>query len=440
MPKRAKALTALEVSRLSEPKLHFVGTVPGLALRITGDGKSLSKYWLLRTMVGTKRCDIGIGSYPSFTLSNATAEARRLKNEISQGIDPIVEKRKRAAELINSQRNAVTFDECVERFLAAKSPEWTNAKHVQQWHNTLKQYASPVIGNRSIADIVTADVLEVLNRDNLWLEKTETATRVRQRVESVIAYSVQAGLRPEGLNPARREALSHLLPASTRIKKVQHFPALPYEDMYRFTAALRKKKGVGARALEFAILTGLRSGSVRDAQWSEIDFDKRLWTVPAQHMKTGKEHRVPLSNQAIKLLSGLAGGNRPDDLIFSSTKGKPLSDGTLSKAIEDLHAADLLAGSAGFFDPKQPDRTATTHGFRSTLKDWATEQTAHSSETIEQALAHTAGDALEQAYRRGDLFERRVSLMQEWADYCETKRCIAANTRENSFGTQYQMV
>lgn len=392
MGRKTKALTALDVKRLVEPGMHFVGEVPGLALQVHSE---TSRSWVLRVMVGGKRRDHGLGGYPAVTLADAKTVAREARERIKRGIDPIEEKRGERARLAAQQARAMTFDACAKAYIAAHAAGWSNAKHVDQWRNTLATYAGPVIGSVDVSAVDQAMVLRIL--EPLWREKTETATRVRGRVESVLDWAAARGLRTSE-NPARwRGHLDKLLPKPSKVKKVKHHEALPYSEIGTFMAALRAEEGMGARALEFAILTAGRSGEVRGARRSEIDLQARLWTVPAARMKADREHRVPLPSQAVALLQALP--ELDQDLFFPNRSGTPLSDMTLSAVLRRMKV------------------DVTVHGFRSTFRDWAAERTNYPREVAEMALAHAVGDKVEAAYRRGDLFEKRRLMMQAWATF-----------------------
>lgn len=393
MPKKAKEMGPLAVSRLTEPGMHFVGGVAGLALQVLPTG---GRTWVLRATVGNKRRDMGLGGFPDVTLAGAREAARQAREKIRAGVDPIEEGRAARSMLKAAQAAALTFQQCAERYIASKEPEWKNAKHAQQWTNTLTTYAYPAIGSLLVKDIGLPNVLAVL--EPIWTTKTETASRVRSRMELVLDWATTRGYR-EGLNPARwRGHLDKQLPKPSKVAKTEHHTALPIDDMGAFMQQLRKIEGMGARALEFAILTACRSGEVRGATWSEIDLQAGMWKIPADRMKAGREHRVPLSAAAVKLLEALprVGGT---DVVFPGPSGKPLSDMTLTAVLRRMKV------------------DAVPHGFRSTFRDWAAERTHFPHEMAEMALAHTIGDKAEAAYRRGDMFEKRRRMMDEWARF-----------------------
>lgn len=395
MPKLARELGALAVSKLSAPGLHFVGGVAGLAMQITSGGGS--RTWILRARIGGRRRDMGLGPYPEVTLARAHEKARAARDLIRAGTDPIERQREAQSALRAAAAAALTFKETAAAYIATHEKAWKNAKHAQQWANTLKTYAYPVMGDLLVRDVQKEHVLAALRP--IWTEKNETASRLRGRIELVLSYAMQAGYRPEGLNPARwRGGLDKLLPAPGKIAKAEHHPALPVAKVGGFMERLRAAQGMGARALEFVILTAARSGEVRGATWAEIDLAEKVWTVPAARMKAGNEHRVPLSPAAVALLKALprmAG----TDLVFPAPRGGQLSDMTLTAVLRRM------------------DVSAVPHGFRSTFRDWAAERTNYPREAAEMALAHTIEDKVEAAYRRGDLFEKRRAMMAEWAKF-----------------------
>lgn len=397
MPKKAPELSAIEVKRLSRiPGFHAVGGVAGLHLNVI---QTLASSWILRAMVGERRRDIGLGGYPDVSLSEAREAARKARRAIREGTDPVEQRALARASLIASRASRLTFDQAAKQCIAAKRHEFRNAKHVKQWEATLATYASPVIGSLPVADVDLPHIVTIL--EPIWTTKTETATRLRGRIEAVLAWATVGGYRC-GDNPARwRGHLDAVLPKPRKVAKTKHHRALPWSDIGQFMRELRQREGMAARALEFAILTAARSGEVRGATWQEIDLQQRVWTVPADRIKAGKEHRVPLSDAAVAVLEALprfAG----TDLIFPAAQGGQLSDMSIS-AVTRRMAVD-----------------AVPHGFRSTFRTWAAENTNYPREVAEQALAHAIPNPVERAYRRGDLFAKRARLMDEWARYCAT--------------------
>lgn len=423
MPAIARELSALEVKRLSHPGKGgnvtcAVGGVSGLLLQITpNNGRS----WILRTSIAGKRREIGLGGYPEIGLAEARNRARATKEQIQAGVDPIEARRSTQAALIAEQRRGLLFEDAVDRYLDAKLDAFKNAKHRQQWRNTLTQYAVPELGKMRVHDITVQDVLRVLNQpvgsgpETLWTAKTETASRLRQRIEAVLSWATVAGHRT-GDNPARWAGnLKELMPAANKIAKVTNQPALQIEDAPRWFASLRTREGIGSRALEFAALTAARSQEVRGARWSEIDLTTAIWTIPAERMKMDREHRVPLFTLVIALLQAMP-RYEGSDLVFPSTRGGEMSDMTLSATMKRIHSADLAAGGAGFID-RTSKRPAVPHGLRSTFRDWVAEKTNYPSDMAEVALAHKLGNAVEAAYRRGDMIEKRRLMMVGWAHH-----------------------
>jgi integrase len=393
MPKLAKELRALEVAGITVPGLHYVGVVSGLALQVTPTG---ARSWTLRALIGGKRRDMGLGRYPEVTLAMAHAKARDARELIRQGVDPIERQQSAASALRASTVDALTFKECATAYIKAHRAGWKSAKHAQQWENTLAQHAHPVIGELLVRDVKLSHVMRVL--EPIWTTTNETASRLRGRIETVLDWATARGYR-DGLNPARwRGHLDKLLPKPSKVNKAEHHPAVAVADIGAFMFLLRAADGMGARALEFVILTAARSGEVRGATWQEVDLEAKVWTVPAERMKAGKEHRVPLSDEALALLHSLprmAG----TDLMFPAPRGGALSDMTLSAVM------------------RRAEVNAVPHGFRSTFRDWASERTNYPRDAAEMALAHVVGDKVEAAYRRGDLFEKRRLMMADWAKF-----------------------
>ena len=394
MPKKAKDLSALEVSRLTAPGHHAVGGVAGLYLYVLDTG---ARSWVLRTMVGEKRRHMGLGGYPDVPLAQAREKARAAKAEVSQGTDPIAQRVALASQLKAQQATQKTFEEAAKAYMEAHEKAWKNPKHRAQWGSTLKTYVYPHIGSLLVKDIDQEHILKVL--EPIWATKTETATRLRGRIESVLDWATTRKYR-SGENPARWKGhLDNLLPAPSDIQKVESHRAVDYNDMAQFMADLRVREGLAARALEFAILCASRSGEVRGALWSEINREKAIWTIPAERMKAGKEHRVPLSTPAVKLLEALPRSDS-SDLVFAGADDKPLSDMALTAVMRRMEV------------------DAVPHGFRSTFRDWVGDCTNHPRDVAEFALAHKLSDKVEASYRRSDALEKRRQMMEEWADFC----------------------
>lgn len=340
------------------------------------------------------------------TLANAREAARAARGKLAQGIDPIEEARLARDRLAAEKAAAITFAEAATRYIASHECGWKNAKHVQQWISTIETYANPVIGKVPVRDVDVALVLRVL--EPIWHAKTETASRLRGRIESVIDWSIALGYRADS-NPARwKGLLDKILVAPSKVVRRKPQPAMPYVDMPGFMGQLAEQQGTAARALEFLILTAVRSGEVRGATWGEFDFGQALWIIPGCRMKTNKEHRVPLSEAALAIIERqksvafceyvFPSPNRPRD---AEMKGLPLSDAALGGVLKRMDLA----------------QKAVPHGFRSTFRDWCAEQTMHSGEVAEMALAHVVTSKVEAAYRRGDLINKRRALMQDWAEF-----------------------
>ncbi len=363
-----------------------------------------TKSWAFRFTYVAKAREMGLGPFPDVSLKEARERAAEARKLLRDGIDPIEQRQATRSTVAAARAAALTFEQCATAFIAAKEHEWKNAKHGSQWRNTLATYAYPVIGKILVRDIALPHVLQIL--EPVWVTKTETATRLRGRIEKVLDFATSKGYRT-GDNPARwRGHLDNLLAKPSKVATVDHHAALPYAGIGAFMVDLRQQAGMGARALEFAILTAARSGEVRGATWSEVDLEAAVWTIPAARMKAGKEHRIPLSDAAVDLLRALP---RIDgsEFLFPNTKGAELSDMTLTAVLRRMN------------------RPITVHGFRSTFRDWAGETTAYPREVIEHALAHQLKDKAEAAYARGTLFEKRRRLMADWATYCATEKKAA---------------
>lgn len=407
MPKKAKELSTIAVSNLKSVvtsngiKTRFMaGGANGLHLRIVDEAKS----WILRVTINGVRRDIGLGSYPAVTLSTARKLANKHHDQIAQGIDPLAERRAEAEAARAEKTKAKTFRECAEAYIAAHQGEWKNPKHAAQWSSTLETYAYPVFGSKLVEKVDTNLVLEVI--EPLWTTKTETASRLRGRIEKVLGWATFRGFR-EGENPARwKDHLDHHLPLRSDVRKVKHHASLPYSEIGGFMVDLRKRDGTSARALEFAILCASRSGEVRGMTFDEIDLERRLWTIPADRMKAEREHVVPLSDAAVAILKKQqelppVDGHDGPAYVFPAPRGGALSDMALTAVLKRMDRAGL-----------------TQHGFRSTFREWAGEVSKHPREVVEHALAHQLADKAEAAYQRGSLLPKRVVLMNDWAKFC----------------------
>lgn len=366
--------------------------------------KDNARYWIQRITINGKRHELGLGSPPVVTLAMAREQALDNKRLIRSGKDPLAEKR-------NAQQ-ALTFAEAVEKYLTVKLKEFRNDKHRKQWRSTLDTYATPMIGRMSVNNIQTRDVLDVLKP--IWFEKTETASRLRGRIEAVLSWATVTELR-KGDNPARWKGnLAELLPKPSKITKAGHFPALALNDLRDWWGKLSAREGMAAQALKFSCLTVARSGEVRGMVWSEVDLDAALWTIPADRMKAGSEHRVPLPSKAVELLRGLTRLNS-SPYVFFAPQGGMLSDMSISAVMRRLQASEEKEGRDGFIDARSK-RPAVPHGLRSTFRDWAAEK-GYDHVLAELALAHTVGSEVERAYRRTDLIEMRRTMLEDWAEF-----------------------
>jgi integrase len=391
-------LTALKVEKAKEAGMYADGG--GLYLRVTPEG---TKNWVLRFMLNRRPRWMGLGPLALYGLQEARAKALDARRKRHEGIDPIEARRAERARQRLDAAKAITFKQCAEAYVAAHRAGWRNEKHAAQWSATLSAYAYPVIGTLSVQTIDTGLVLKVL--EPIWATKPETAGRLRGRLENILDFAKVRGDR-DGENPARwRGHLDKLLPARSKVRAVEHHAALPYAELPAFLASLREQEGIAARALEFSILTAARTGEIIGARCSEIDLLDKTWTVPAARMKARREHRVPLSARALSVLDKMKAARKGDSggvFVFPGGKpGKPLSNMAFLMLMRRMGYGDL-----------------TAHGFRATFKTWASERTLYQNEIVEAALAHVIGDKVEQAYRRGDMFEKRRRLMAQWATFC----------------------
>jgi integrase len=408
MARTLEKLTPLKIQRLKEQGIH--GDGGGLYLQISGSG---ARSWIFRYRMGGRKTprDMGLGSLNSVSLAEARKKAYFARSQITNGVDPLEARRSDRAKAALNASKSMTFRECAEAFIRAHREGWRNAKHAAQWEATLSTYVYPKIGATAVRDIDVGQVLKVLEqkceeldgKPTLWSGKTETASRVRGRIETILDWAKVRGYR-SGDNPARwRGNLEHTLPKRNVVQSVSHHAALPYAKIGEFFSALRGQEGVSAQAMQFLILTATRTSETLGARWGEIDFEKALWTIPSNRIKAGKEHRIPLSESALGIVKARL-KCREGDFVFPGGKaGQQLSNNALLKLLERMKRDDI-----------------TAHGFRSTFRDWAAERTNYPREVAEMALAHTISDKVEAAYRRGDLFDKRKRMMEEWAKYCGT--------------------
>jgi integrase len=354
-----------------------------------------AKYWIYRNAKYGKRTDISLGSFPRVGVAEARRKASELADQISRGERPLA----RNLVLVTTTEEPsapITFCDFAKQIVESKQPEWKNAKHAQQWSNTLEQYAYPSIGDKALSDVTTDDILGILAP--IWVTKTETATRLRGRIERVLAAATIKGLR-QGVNPAQwRGHLDCLLPQAKKLKKVRHHPAMPYKQLPQFIELLQGRDCMAALALEFCILTASRTSEVLLAKRSEVSNE--VWTIPAERMKAGKEHKVPLCS-------------RTNQLIIMAERLDPNSEYLFSNNCKTMSNMALLA-----LLKRMGNGNVTTHGFRSTFRDWVSEETDQSPEVAEMCLAHTITNKSEAAYRRGNLLEKRRVLLIHWENYC----------------------
>jgi integrase len=400
------ALTEKRIARITKRGRVFDGH--GLYLQTT---KSGVKSWILRYARGDRERYFGLGPLHTINLKQARERARAAREQLLDGIDPVEARRKERRNRKAAAERQLTFAAAAAAYFEQHANKWRNQKHRAQFLASLNEYAFPKIGETPLADIDTPAVLRVLEQPvaaragypagQFWIARTETANRVRSRIESVLDWATVRGYR-SGDNPARWKGhLAEVFPSRGKIAKTEHHPALPFTELPAFITDLAKRNGTAARALEFLILTAARTGEVIGAVWDEIDLTARVWTVPAGRIKGGREHRVPLADRAVEILRALPREKGNTAVFISPARRDALGDMAMAALLKRMKRLDI-----------------TVHGFRSTFRDWAAERTAYPNHVVEQALAHSIGSAVEAAYRRSDLLEKRVRLMAEWAAYC----------------------
>jgi len=396
MARTKHRLSAKRVENLKKPGLYADGG--NLYLRIAPGG---SKGWIFRFTLHGKTRDAGLGSFPTISLATARDQAEKLRKLLIDGIDPIEARKAERAAVRAESEQAVTFEECARAYISSHEVGWRNEKHGAQWRSTLKTYVYPVIGQLPVKAVDTTHVMQIL--EPIWRSKSETASRIRGRIEVILSWAKVRGYR-DGENPARwRGHLDHLLPAKGKVRRVIHHPALPYPEIPAFMKLLREQEGFAARALEFLILTASRTNETLRATWDEIDWDLALWTIPAERMKGGRDHRVPLTSRALQLVSEMS-DIKLNEFVFPGMKpGRPLSDMSLLMLLRRIGYGHV-----------------TAHGFRSTFRDWTAECTSFSGDAAELALAHAVPNPVEAAYRRRDMLAKRQQLMSEWGQYCQS--------------------
>ncbi len=396
MTRSIHKLTPMAIEKQKMPGKYADGG--GLYLVVADSG---AKTWVFRYMFLGKRREMGLGTLQVITLKEARSKAADCRKLLADGQDPIEDRKATMFRIALEAASAITFKEAAETYIKAHKVGWRNAKHIQQWENTLATYVYPVFGQLSVGSIDVGLVMKVL--EPLWQTKTETASRLRGRIEAILDWAAARGYR-SGENPARwRGHLQNLLPRRAKVQRVQHHKALPYAETGAFMQEVRKSDVVAAKALEFVILTATRTSETIGATWDEIDFKNKVWTIPASRIKASREHKVPLTAEALAILEAMK-ETRVSDYVFPGGRAKnPLSNMAMLKFLDRMERSEL-----------------TVHGFRSTFRDWAAEQTNFPREVAEMALAHAVSDKVEAAYRRGDLFEKRRKLMEGWARYCHT--------------------
>mgnify|MGYP003375751384 FL=1 len=412
MPRIAKELGPLDIKKKKELQVagyHPVGGVAGLNLQVSEAG---TKSWVMRCTVGGKRREIGLGAYPGVGLALAREKAQQVRDEIVAGVDPVAQRLVNRQSIVQAQLEEKamqwTFRACAEAYIKAKSPGWKNVKHASQWTNTLETYVYPTIGDMLVRNINIGHITAII--EPYWATKNETISRVRNRIELVLDWATVRKYR-SGDNPARWKGNLDKAGLADRsvVGKVTGHRALPAAKLFGFMEELRKLKGYGPRCLEFVVLTACRSGEARLATWAEFDMAERTWNIPGERMKSGRPHRVPLSDEAIALLTGLE-RMKGTELLFPGRKeNSPISDMTMTKIMRDMGV------------------DAVPHGFRATFSSWTASSTAYPFEVREMALAHAVGDGTVAAYQRSDLFEKRRNLMADWAKFTNTAPVVGDN-------------
>jgi integrase len=408
MARAIEKLTALAVERAE--RRGYYGDGGGLFLQVSPSG---AKSWVFRFRDGSKRREMGLGSAKTVTLADARTKAREHANAAiayrhgEADLDPLGKRRAAQQQRKLDTAKAMTFRQCAEAYIAAQSAGWRNPKHAAQWPSTLNTYVYKHFGALPVAAVDVGLVMKAV--EPIWTAKPETAGRVRGRIESILDWATARGFR-QGENPARwRGHLENLLPKKSKVRQVEHHAALPYAEIGAFMGELRSQEGIAARALEFAILTAARTGEVIGARWDEIDFSERLWTVPCDRMKAGKEHRVPLSDAALAIVENMS-AIRSGEFVFPGGKAnRSISNMAMLMTMRRMGRGNL-----------------TAHGFRSTFRDWAAERTSFPAEVAEMALAYTVSDKVEAAYRRGDLMQKRRALAEAWSKFCAAPAGTAA--------------
>ena len=396
MARQRNKLNDKQIKSLNEEGRYNDGG--NLYLQVTKTG---TKSWLFVYKIANRRRMMGMGSYPDLSLAAARLKASEFRRQLIDGVDVLAARKEERKELRVEMESRKTFEWCAREYMRLHQVEWKNSKHRDQWSSTLETYAFPVIGRLAVSEIKTQHMAKILSP--IWHKKWETAKRVRGRIEKILDWAKVLDYR-SGENPAVwRGNLEHILPKKSANQQVRHHPALPYSSIPRFISELRLREGVSAKALEFTILCAARTGEILGARWDEMDTQNGVWRIPAERMKAGLEHRVPLSRLANVLIQQLHDARSSDFVFTRKESNRPLSDMVLLQLLKRMGWSQI-----------------TVHGFRSTFRDWAAEKTSHPGEAVEKALAHAIG-GVERAYRRGDLLEKRRSLMEDWSAYCDGK-------------------
>ena len=392
-------LNALKIKSITKIGMHSDGD--GLYLKVQPSTKhnSINKSWIFRWGAQGKNT-MGLGSEKDIPLKEARELASDCRNKLAHGLDPRAEREKIQAEHRSAKAKSITFKQATEKYIETHRSSWKNPKHTQQWTNTLTEYAFPTIGHKACSEITKEHVLQILNP--IWTTKTETATRVRGRIESVLDWAIAMGYRKDVNVAVLKGNLQPLLPNIKKRQRVKHHNAMHYDDVPLFFQSIKDNPTISARALVFCILTATRTSETCNAEWIEVDLSKKSWTIRKERMKRDIEHRVPLATQVCELLSNYKSSS--SKFVFHSERRE-------SKSISNMTMLTYLQRKDGL-------KEMTVHGFRSSFRDWAAEKGNFSREVCEQALAHALKDQVEAAYQRADYFEKRVQLMQAWADYC----------------------
>ena len=418
MARLIEKLTPLWVSKVKKPGYYSDGG--NLWLQVSSSG---SKSWIFRFTINRKQREMGLGAVHTVSLSEARIKSRDLRSMLQEGLDPLANREETKQAEALARARTMTFDQCAKEYIETHRSGWKNTKHAGQWESTIATYASPIFGSFPVSEVDTSLVVKVLSP--MWKDKTETAKRLRGRIERILAWATTSGFR-QGENPARwRGHFENLLAEPSKIQIVKHHPSLPWKEIPNFMTALSEQKGIAARALELLIFTATRTSETLEMTWDELNLEDGVWVIPAERMKEEVEHEIPLSRQAIDLLSETP---RIGKFVFTGANyNSCLSDMSLTAVLKRMHNKSIKDGGKGWIDPKRENRRITSHGFRSSFRMWGAESVSHSftREVIEFALSHQLPNKVESAYQRGTVFEKRIPLMQAWSDYCSNSQVFA---------------